>query len=154
MRDRPSPAVWLVALPPVALAFAAVVLIAAGQAGANPFWPTHAITISEAAALRDTASVAAMAESGLDLTVPRQVRPGLLDNAQPIAVTPAEAAIRADRIEILALLFLRGLEADTGRARDWICLAASLNRRESLAYLSERFPEAAAAGCPEGEDRP
>jgi hypothetical protein len=136
-----------VAAPPLLLAAITAVLLVLGLFDRNPFWPRHTITIAEAAALRDRATVAQLAESGTDLSVPYRVRPGLLDNDAELWLTAPEAAILANRAEILAVLFNAGLTADDTTVRGWTCLARTKGRNEALAYLAARFDALADTPC-------
>ncbi len=143
----PGAALALVAAPPLLLAVITVVLLVLGLFERNPFWPRHTVTISEAAALRDRATVAALAESGTDLSLRYRVRPGLLDNDVDLSLTAPEAAIFANRAEILAVLFNAGLTQDEAAVRGWICLARAPGRDEALAYLTARFAALADTTC-------
>ena len=145
----PIAALALVAAPPLLLVAITVVLLVLGRFDRNPFWPRHTVTIAEAAALRDRATVAARAEAGADLTARYRVRPGLLDNAEELWLTPPESAILADRAEILAVLFNAGLAPDEPTARGWICLARTRGRREALTELTTRFEALADIPCEE-----
>ena len=150
--DRLRPSLILVALPPVAVAAGAVVLVLLGALGLNPFWSTTDLTMAEAAALRDQASVAAMARSGVDPSARMRVRPGMLDNRVELRMTPAEAAVRADRTEILDVLFANGLVLDDHVALGLVCRARQWDSEEALPYLTMRFPAAAARPCPDPQE--
>ena len=147
--DRVPPSLLLVALPPVAIAVGAVVLVLLGAVGRNPFWSAADLTMAEAAALRDQASVASMARSGVDPAARVRVRPGMLDNPIELQMTPAEAAVRADRTEILDVLFANGLVLDDAAALRLVCRARQWDSSEVLPYLTMRFPAAAAGPCPD-----
>lgn len=133
-------------MPAVALACVAVVLTAMGVVGLNPFWPRPRVTMAEAAALRDAGTVAWLLESGVDPNVPMRVRPGILSNGQ-LLITPADAAIRADRTEVLQTLLLGGLRTDDAEVHDWWCLAREVGSEESEAWLEARFPDWTRGSC-------
>jgi hypothetical protein len=143
----------LVGLPPALLALATVVVLILSLLGRNPFWPRQVVTMTEAAALRDPATVAWLIETGVDPNEPMAVRPGVLDE-RPHHLTPAEGAIRADRTEILETLLGRGVRVSEAVVRDWWCLANSVGADESAAFLQERFAAWATGPCVPGEKSP
>ena len=137
----------LFALPPLALAAASLVLLVLGAYERNPFWPRQDdVTIAEAAALRDPGRVARMIASGVDPNVPRRVRAGVLDEREH-RLTPAEAAVLADRTEVIATLIARGTRVDAGVVGRWWCLARATGADESVEYLRRRYPEWTTAAC-------
>ena len=93
----------LAAAPIVLLALVCVVWLAMASAGAHPFWRTEALTLAEAAALRDAGEVARLAAAGHDVNRAYRVRAGFL-RSETVRLTPLEAARLADRPEIAALL--------------------------------------------------
>lgn len=147
---KATAALVLIAAAPVLLVLATAVLLVLGLFDRNPLWPRHALTISEAAAVRDRATVAYLAEGGADITAQYRVRPGLLDNDEALWLTAPEAAILADRNVILGVLFNAGLEPTESSVHAWICLARKGGRRETLQSLTTRFPAAADLPCDEG----
>jgi hypothetical protein len=149
-RTTPFWTLAVVALPPLVLVGGTIVVLILGRLDANPLWPTHEITISEAAALRDSGTVAYLADAGKDLTAEYRVRAGLLDSAVEQWLTPAQAAIFADRTEIFGLLLEAGLPTNDRLAEEWVCLARSRNAREVLPFLLAQFPRAAGAPCAPG----
>jgi hypothetical protein len=143
----------LVALPPALVAIGAIVLSALGVLGRNPFWSAEDFTMAEAAALRDQASVVALARAGEDPAARVRVRTGMFNNPRDLRMTPAEAAVRADRAEILEVLFLNGLKLDRQGTTRLLCLAAEWGSEEVVPYLTARFPDAAAEPCASGGER-
>ena len=99
----------MVAVPPLALALAAL-LLATGLPGVrNAFWHSEPVNLSEAAALRDLARVRRLVEEGADPNARRLVRPGILD-AEGREMTALEAAKEtgaSDTIELLLELGAR-----------------------------------------------
>ena len=150
--------IWaLVAIPPALVAAGAVALTLLGVAGRNPFWDATDVTMAEAAALRDQATVAALARAGENPAARMRVRAGMLDNDADVMLTPAEAAVRGDRTEILDVLFANGLRLDPHDGARLLCLARYWDSEESIPYLTARFPTAAAEPCspepPPGTER-
>ena len=143
----PGTAAIVLALPPLALAFASVVLMALGALDGNPLWPRQDdVTMAEAAALRDPGTVAWMIMSGVDPNVPMVVRAGVLDE-RAHQLTPGEAAIHADRTEVLHTLAARGARVDAEVVHGWWCLAMAIDAEESVMYLRAKYAEWTLSPC-------
>jgi hypothetical protein len=84
-----------------------VLFLSLSMANAGPFWYWEPLTLSEAAALRDAAEVARQLKDGQDPNRAYRVRGGMLyqDTRQ---LTPMQAAVKADRPEIIDLLHAGG----------------------------------------------
>jgi hypothetical protein len=104
-------ALVLIALPPVALAIVRAAFLAMAFAGAHPFWQWQPLTLSEAAALRDSGEVARLLADGQDPNGVYSVREGFLNNG-PASLTPVQAARANHRDEIVQLLIDGGARAD------------------------------------------
>lgn len=143
---RTSPWLFVFAVPPLVVIAAAAALTVLGAFGRNPFWPRQTVTMAEAAALRDPATVAWMIESGVDPNAPMYVRRGVFDR-QDHTVTPAEAAIIADRIEVLETLIARGVRSDAGIVRRWFCLAVAADSEDTIEFLRGVYPEWTGGEC-------
>ena len=136
-----------VAMPPAIFMLATVILLALGRFGLNPLWPRSDLTLSEAAAYRDGASVALLLESGADPEATYWVRAGALERLGAAKLTPADTAIRADRTGILEILFSHGLRVDASRVRHWHCFARRVGSEESEAFFRSRFPDWTSEPC-------
>ena len=101
----------LMALPPVALAVVRAGFLVMAITGAHPFWTWQPLTLSEAAALRDSGEVARLLAEGKDPNGIYTVREGFL-NSGPAALTPVQAARANHRDEIVQLLTDAGARAD------------------------------------------
>jgi len=135
----------LVSAPVVLLATAFVVTLMLSVSGDNPVWRTEPLNLSEAAALRDRGEVARLLAAGTDARASMPVRGGFLYKDQT-TLTPAEAAVLADRPEILQLLLDYGLVLEP---EDWNrvwCAAPSDEIRELLEPV--RPPDAQPACAP------
>ena len=88
-------AVLLVA-PQVVLAVSSIVLIGLGWMDRNPFWSPTTLTLSEATALRDQATVLVLIEGGADPALSYPIRAGLTGERETV-LTPMQAAISEDR---------------------------------------------------------
>jgi hypothetical protein len=111
-------------------------MLLAAAWGRHPFWQPSTLNLSEAAAARDIATVAALIEAGEDPAISRPVRPPLLSDGAAVTATPLEAAVRAGRVEIVALLFARGLKVDGTARAALACEARSRGYRDVDEYLS------------------
>ena len=133
----------LVSTPVVVLAIAFVVTLILSVSGDNPVWRTEPLNLSEAAALRDRGEVARLLAAGADARGPMPVRGGFLFQDQT-SLTPAEAAVLADRPEILQLLLDFGLVLEPEAwSRVW-CVAPS----DDIRHVLERIrPPNARAAC-------
>lgn len=135
----------LVSAPVLLLAAAFAVMLTLAARGHHPLWRTETINLSEAAALRDRGEVARLLAAGADPRAARPVRAGFLFQ-RPVTLTPTDAAVLADRPEILQLLLDYGLALDRGQwLRAW-CTAASDYTRTVLEQVrpSEVMPPCAA----------
>ena len=137
-------AVLVAALPAAAagvLALAALVLSATGR---NPDWPRQTVNMTEAAALRDQATVLRLIAAGEDPHARRELPADLVLNERA-DLTPFEAAIAAGRPEVAELLVWAGYRFDTA---EWIhlrCLASGEGDEDIVGLLDAHRPEGAAA---------
>ena len=129
----------LLVAPQVILAVLSIVLIGLGWIDRNPFWSPTVLTLSEATALRDQATVLVLLEGGADPDLPYRIRPGLAGEREMV-LTPMQAAISEDRTEMAALLLSHGLKANVGQVCEWLRLAAANNKKEVMSYLRSTFP--------------
>jgi hypothetical protein len=133
-RHRPTIAI-VAALPPLLLACAVTVMLAAGAAGRHPMWRTETLNMSEAAAARDTATIAALLDRGEDPHARRPVRPPLLDGIA-VEVTPLEAGVAAGRLEVVHLLWTRGGPVDERRRVALACEALHRGYKDVAEFLT------------------
>jgi hypothetical protein len=144
LRTDPSTALRAcAALPPLVLVVLVGAVAVAAMAGRDPRWHGAAMNMSEAAAARDVATIAAMLDRGEDPNRPRSVRPPLLDSTQP-TVAPLEAGALAGRLEVVDLLVTRGASLDARRRRALVCETRARGYRDVADYLAG----AAVVDCP------
>ena len=121
------------------MAALSIVLIGLGWMDRNPFWSPTMMTLSEATALRDQATVLVLLEGGADPHLPYPIRAGLTAERE-LVLTPMQAAIREDRAEMAALLLAHGLKANVGQVCEWLGLATVDDKKEVMTYLRSTFP--------------
>src|ERR671919_925584 len=103
-----SPVLETAIVAPHVVVFAAAVWLMFGWAiDRDPFWPAEALTLSEAAAVRDHAEVVRLIEEGHDPNRKWPVRAGLLDGDAHM-MGPLEAAVRIRRLSLVELLMRSG----------------------------------------------
>ena len=137
-----------VAAPTVAAtAFCAALLGAAVFGNTPTFWKGGALTLAEAAALRDQGEVARLIEAGADPDAEYALRPDVLATRRAI---PLEAAVAARRPEIVTLLMHEGATMDEPRWRHLHCLADDIGDANVLQAVDVyRPPTGAAPSCPQ-----
>ncbi len=136
----------VVALPAALLGVMTAGMLLRALVGTHPLWRVEPVNLSEAAALRDPATVARLIGRGEDPYLRREVRADLLFNDRA-ELTPLEAAIASGRAEVLEIILGSAPppEPDVwNRAR---CLA-TLEGDEDLGPVLDRYkPESAVLQC-------
>lgn len=140
------------AAPALVLTVWTIVVLLRGAAGAHPLWSVEPVNLSEAAALRDQATVVQLIANGEDPYARREVRADLLFNDRT-ELTPIEAAIAAGRTEIVELILF---SAHPPSAGDWThlrCLSELEGAKDINTVLDRYRPESATLAC-DGVTRP
>ena len=103
----------LCAAPGIALASLLLVGLALASVDQHPLWRFEPLNPSEAAALRDAGELGKLLQQGLDPNRAYPIRAGVF-SSEPVIMTPIEAAIAANRPEIVDMLIESGaiLEPD------------------------------------------
>jgi hypothetical protein len=128
-----------IGLPGALVAVWSLLLSVMTVAGANPYWEQQPVNISEAAALRDGATVVNLIRQGADPREPHPVRAGALFDRE-ITLTPLEAAVAARRPEVVdAILWARPLDAS--RWPEIACLAGSVDDDDIRRVVAAHRPE-------------
>jgi hypothetical protein len=125
--------------PGVILAVVSLAMLTMAGAGAHPMWRTQQLNMSEAAALRDAATVLQLLRAGESPREPRDIRPGFFFE-QGERLTPLEAAIAAERPEIVDVLLGAG---EAGTSPEWMharCLAERVRAAEIERLLDAHRP--------------
>jgi hypothetical protein len=134
---RSSRSVWLglfVLAPPLLLAIAALGVLVASLAGANPLWREADITLAEAAALRDRGAILRLVWDGADPNAAHYVRPRML-TSRALTVTPLEAAVGTRELYMVEFLLQHGARIDERDRPVLICLAAKAEAANILEFL-------------------
>jgi hypothetical protein len=138
--SRPRLLAACAAVPPLALTAFVAWTLASAAFGDHPLWHSEPLNMSEAAAARDLATVAAMLERGEDPNLKHAVRPALLESAGEF--TPFEAGVISGRLEVVHLLQTHGASVDPRRRFELACEARRRGYTDVADYL------AAEAECP------
>jgi hypothetical protein len=93
----------LVAVPPALLGVLTAGMLLRAAVGTHPFWHAEPLNLSEAAAVRDQATVVQLMRLGEDPFERRDVRADLLFN-DLVRLTPLESAIASGRAEIADII--------------------------------------------------
>jgi len=133
----------LVALPGLLLAAVAVIVVAAGF---RAFEPEPALTLSEAAALRDNADVVLLIREGADPNAPAAVRPAVLRSRTGV-MTPLEAAVTARHIETAGLLMDLGASVRDDNFERLFCLATRSRIDDLITLITARLPDHGPVDC-------
>jgi ankyrin repeat protein len=105
--------------------------------GEPPMWSGGALTVSEAAALRDQAAVVRLVSHGVDPNAPASVRAPILGRLE-VRMTPLEAATAAGHVRVLELLVSLGAVVHQGNYASLWCLAEG--RDDVRAFIESRNP--------------
>lgn len=127
------------AVPPLVLAGTTLAMLVAGMAGRHPMWRPETLNMTEAAAARDVATIAASIERGEDPNARRPIGPPFLESA-PGEMTPLEAGVIAGRLEVVHLLLTRGASVVPDRRRELACVALRQGYRDVADYLAGDIP--------------
>lgn len=133
----------MVALPGLLLAAVAVVVVAVGF---RAFEPDPALTLPEAAALRDSADVVLLVRQGADPNASAAVRPTVF-RSRTGTMTPLEAAVAARHIETARLLIDLGASVRDDNFERLFCLATRSRIDDLIALVETRLPGHGAVDC-------
>jgi hypothetical protein len=84
-------------------------------------WPPDEVTLSEAVATRNNAEALRLIRLGANPNEASRVRGGLLTSDYDVAVTPVEAAVGAQRADLLRMLLANGATIDEREMRVLRC---------------------------------
>lgn len=143
-----------VGLPGAVLALGTAVMMLGAINDSPPWWRVDPVNMSEAAALRDQATVVAMMANGEDPYVRREIRADLVFNNR-VALTPIEAGIAAHRSEIVDIILFSARTPPDGTAWSYLRCLAQLEGDEDVTEVVDRYrPESATAPTCDDVKRP
>ena len=120
--------------------------------GAHPLWRSEPVNLSEAAALRDQATVVQLIRRGEDPYQRREVRADLLFNDRA-ELTAFEAAIAAGRAEVMEVILFASRRPAPAEWNQLRCLS-KLEEADDIDEVLDRYkPESAVLEC-SGVTRP
>lgn len=134
----------LAAFPAIGLAAFWLTLVVLSWMGHDLWWGAERLNLAEAAVLRDSGEAARLLDIGADPAARYLIREGILGSRPAEWMTPARAAVRADRPEILQLLIDAGLVFDDFEWHQAWCVATGDDIRRMLQSVR---PQTAGAVC-------
>jgi hypothetical protein len=111
-----------------------VVWTLGGFAGGG-LWPPAPISITEAAATKNTGEAARLISLGVDPNKPALVPEGLLPGGQSAMITPLEVAVAVRRTSMFQMLMDYGARVDTARLRRLRCYSEQFHDAETHEFL-------------------
>jgi hypothetical protein len=126
--------------------------VAGSLHSANPHWEESPVNLTEAAALRDAATVLRLMAGGADPHQRYELRRDLVFN-EPATMTPFEGAIATGRTEVASLMLWTGYRVDAPEWRQLRCLAQLQNNDDIGALLDKVKPTGEPLNC-DGVTRP
>ena len=143
-----------VALPGAVLALGTAVMMLEAVNGSPPWWRVDPVNMSEAAALRDQATVVRLMANGEDPYVRREIRADLLfDNR--VDLTALEAGIAAHRSEIVDIILFFARTPPDGTAWAYLRCLAQLEGDEDVTEVVDRYrPQSATTPACDDVKRP
>ena len=142
----------ITALPAVFLAVLTAGMLLRALVGPHPMWRAEPVNLSEAAALRDMATVVQLIRRGDDPYQKREVRADLLFNDRT-ELTAFEAAIASGRSEVMRVILASSTRPDAMAWNHLRCLS-QLEEADDINELLDQYkPESAVLGC-DGVTRP
>jgi hypothetical protein len=134
------------ALPGLLLAAGTLVMLAALGGGIDPLWHTESVTLAEAAALEDNAEVVRLIGLGENVNGASRVRPNVLADRE-LMLTPIEAAVGAERADMVQLLLDHGVRLEPTVWTRLMCFADSAGADDVTALLEAQRPADAQLIC-------
>ncbi len=131
---------------PALLGVVALVVLVGAMCGVHLLWNEPALTMAEAAALKDRGTIQRLIWEGVDPNVPASVRPGILTDDERV-VTPLEASMGTRTPVTMEFLLAHGARMDARLRAVMFCLATEEEAGEILEVLNKD----AAAGKPDCE---
>jgi hypothetical protein len=143
---------FVTALPAALLGVMTAGMLLRALVGPHPLWRAEPLNLSEAAAVRDPATVARLMSHGEDPYLRREVRADLLFNNRN-EMTPLEAAIASGRADVVEIILTSAPPPEPSEWSHLRCLA-TLDDDEGLVEALDRFKPASAVVDCTGVTRP
>jgi hypothetical protein len=140
------------ALPAALLGVMTAGMLLRALVGPHPLWRAEPLNLSEAAAVRDPATVARLMNHGEDPYLRREVRADLLFNDRN-ELTPLEAAIASGRADVIEIILTAAPPPEPSEWSRLRCLA-TLDGDDGLGEALDRFKPASAVVDCTGVTRP
>lgn len=142
------------ALPGAALGIGTLAVLLMALGGSHPWWRVEPVNMSEAAALRDRATIVELIARGEDPYARRPIRADMLFN-DAVELTPLEAGIAAGRSEIVQIiLFSAPTPPDAATWTRVRCLSQLEGARDINEVLDRYRPAALATLSCDGVTKP
>jgi hypothetical protein len=135
-----------VAVPAACLGVLTAGMLLRAVVGTHPLWRTEPVNLSEAAALRDQATVAQLIRRGEDPYQRREVRADLLFNDRT-ELTAFEAAIASGRAEVMEVILWSAARPDAAEWNRLRCLSQLQETDDIDEVLDPYKPESAVLEC-------
>ena len=119
---------------PTLLVLPSIGVLTGALLGWEPLWREPDLTMSEAAALQDRATMQRWIWSGVDPNAPAKVRPEILKSYE-IVVTPLEASVGTRTPTAMQFLLARGARMDSRERAVVMCLAIKDDANEIVEFL-------------------
>jgi hypothetical protein len=133
-------------LPGLLLAAGTLAMLVGLVGGVDPLWHVEPVTLAEAAALEDNAEVVRLIGLGENVNAVNRVRPQVLDQHE-LMLTPIEAAVAAERADMVQLLLDHGVRLEPALWTRLVCLAERAGADDVRALLEPRRPVNAQLNC-------
>ena len=136
--------VWLVAAPQLVLIAAGVAVLAAGALGRDRQWTDEPLNLSAAISSRDWGQAILRIEQGEDPNQPHVVQ--FHDN--PRIITPLEAAVREDELDLVVTVMRLGAVADAAERLRLACMALARDAPDIAEHLLGSAPTESQCAVP------
>lgn len=133
-------------LPGLLLVAVTAAMLAGLPFGVDPLWFVEPVTLSEAAALHDNGEVVRLIELGADVNAASDIRPEILTGAA-FVMTPLEAAVAAERADMVVLLFEQGARTGPATWSRLMCESARAGADDVREILEMHRPGDAVEDC-------
>jgi hypothetical protein len=143
----------LFAAPGVIFVLLTATLVIGPLVGFDPIWRSEALTLPEAAGLRDNGEVLRLLRDGADINAAGPIRPDFIKSYE-ITMTPLEAAVGIRRADMVKLLLDRGAVMDQQSWPGLVCFARQERATDVEALLVERAPAGASLASCDGIKTP